>query len=69
MTFNTKMFPESILEIGNSFALNVIKFEVKVVGVSIKRILTIIRSPFMEYNLKSWGYEITKNAVVLIPEK
>ncbi|MFA4661745.1 hypothetical protein QDY65_09770 [Pyrococcus kukulkanii] len=69
MTFNTKMFPESILEIVNSFALNVIKLEVKVVGVSIKRILTIIRSPFMEYNLKSWRYEITKNAVVFIPEK
>ncbi|ASJ16491.1 hypothetical protein A3L04_05080 [Thermococcus chitonophagus] len=69
MTFNTKMFPESILEIVNSFALNVVRLEVKVVGVSIKRILTIIRSPFMEYNLKSWRYEVTRNAVIFIPEK
>ncbi|AFK22971.1 hypothetical protein [Pyrococcus sp. ST04] len=69
ITFDTKMFPESILEIVNSFALNVIRLEVRVSGVSIQRVLTIIRSPFMDYNLKSWRYEITKNSVVFVPEK
>ncbi|HII61309.1 hypothetical protein [Pyrococcus horikoshii] len=58
ITFNFKAFPENITEIVNSFALNLFKFGVDVKGSEIKRKLTVIRSVFVEYNLKSWYYTV-----------
>lgn len=64
--FNIKIFPENIVEIVNSFALNLFKFGVEVKRGEIKRKLTIIRSPFVEYNLRSWYYMIAPSKIVFL---
>ncbi|MDV3103181.1 hypothetical protein [Thermococcus waiotapuensis] len=69
MTFNVRLFPENIMELVNSFSLSVFRLGVKVEGESLKRVLTIVRSPFLEYNLKSWSYIVTKGGLIFTPEK
>lgn len=58
ITFNFKAFPENVTEIVNSFALNLFNFGIEVGKNEIKRKLTVIRSIFLEYNLKSWYYTV-----------
>jgi len=67
--FNTKIFPESTTEMVNSFALNLFKFGVEAQGSDIKRKLTIIRTPFVQYTLKSWYYTVTPKRIVFLPNK
>lgn len=67
ITFNVKIFPENIVEIVNSFSLNLFKFGIEVKENEIKRKLTVIRSAFVEYNLRSWYYTITPNRIVFLP--
>ncbi|ASJ00228.1 hypothetical protein [Thermococcus gorgonarius] len=69
MTFNVRLFPENIVELVNSFSLSVFRLSVKVEGESLKRVLTVVRSPFLEYNLKSWSYMVTKDGLIFMPEK
>ncbi|WP_297497042.1 hypothetical protein [Thermococcus sp.] len=63
MAFNVRAFPETVSEIIDSFALNIFRFAVEVKKKAIRRKLTVIRSPFIEYNLRSWYYTITKEGI------
>jgi len=65
--FNVKIFSENIVEVMNSFALNVFKFGIEVKGNEIKRKLTVIRSPLVEYNLRSWYYTIAPSKIIFSP--
>ncbi|WP_456321624.1 hypothetical protein [Palaeococcus sp. (in: euryarchaeotes)] len=65
--FDVKIFSESIVEMVNSFALNVFKFGIEIKGNEIKRKLIIIRSPFVEYAMKSWYYTVTPNEIKFSP--
>ncbi|WP_087036552.1 hypothetical protein [Thermococcus litoralis] len=67
VTFDVKIFSEDILEIVNSFSLNLFKFGIEVKENEIKRKFTVIRSAFVEYNLRSWYYTITPNRIVFFP--
>ncbi|HIH73125.1 MAG: Uncharacterized protein XD43_1167 [Thermococcales archaeon 44_46] len=67
VTFDVKIFSEDILEIVNSFALNLFKFGIEVKENEIKRKFTVIRSPFLEYNLRSWYYTVTPTKIVFFP--
>ncbi|WP_297507421.1 hypothetical protein [Thermococcus sp.] len=63
VTFNVRAFPETVSEIIDCFALNVFRFAVEVKKRTIRRKLTVIRSPFIEYNLRSWYYTVTKEGI------
>ncbi|WP_175059018.1 hypothetical protein [Thermococcus sp. 2319x1] len=67
VTFNVKIFPENVVEIVNSFSLNLFKFGIEVKENEIKRKLTVIKSAFVEYTLRSWYYTITPNRIVFLP--
>jgi|GEM_PF-839656 hypothetical protein len=67
ITLNIKIFPENIIEIINSFAFNVIKLGVEVSNSKIKRQMTILRSVFLEYNLKRWYYKLLGKTLIFTP--
>ncbi|NJE08595.1 hypothetical protein E3E31_08690 [Thermococcus sp. M39] len=58
MTLNVKVFPQGVVEIVNSFAFNVAHLGIEVHNRDLKRYITLIRTIFLEYNLKKWYYKL-----------
>ena len=58
MTLNVKIFPKVIIEIVNSFAFNVAQVGIEVHDREIRRYMVLIRTVFLEYNLKKWYYTL-----------
>lgn len=67
VVFNMKAFPEHVVEVIDSFALNVFRFSVEVKRREIRRKFTVVRSPFLEYNLRSWYYTVRDDGLVFEP--
>jgi len=64
MTLNVKVFPQSLVEIVNSFAFNVAHLGIELHDKDIKRYITLIRTVFLEYNLKTWYYTLLGKKLV-----
>ncbi|NJE04652.1 hypothetical protein E3E36_00495 [Thermococcus sp. M36] len=56
-----------MVSIINSFVFNVVQVGVELKDHQIVRYLQIIRTPFLEYNLKKWHYTIIGKTVVFKP--
>ncbi len=61
--FNGAIFSSSVNQMLYTFSLNVIKLSIERIDGDFKRVLTIIRSAFPEYNLKKWYYEIESDEI------
>ncbi len=64
MTLNVKVFPQSLVEIVNSFAFNVAHVGIELQDREIRRYITLIRTVFLEYNLKKWYYTLLGKKLV-----
>jgi len=67
ITFNLRAFSGHIVEIIDSFALNIFRFSIEVRRKKIRRKLTVVRSPFLEYNLRSWYYTVGREGITFKP--
>ncbi|AHF80705.1 hypothetical protein [Thermococcus paralvinellae] len=67
MTLNVKVFPQSVVEIVNSFAFNVAHLGIEIHDKDLKRYITLIRTIFLEYNLKKWYYRLFGKELIFKP--
>jgi len=56
--FNGAIFSSSLSQMLYTFSLNVMKLSIERTDGDFKRVLTIIRSAFPEYNLRRWHYDV-----------
>ncbi|RLI83950.1 MAG: hypothetical protein DRP01_08705 [Archaeoglobales archaeon] len=56
--FNGAIFSSSVSQMLYTFSLNVMKLSIERTDGDFKRVLTIIRSAFPEYNLRRWHYDV-----------